>query len=83
MRERLEDKEKLLESKEKEVVSLTSLQSQNSGEVDVLNTLIQSKEKQISSLKDKVRIQSIIISSSFDHELSKVNLIPNRNPLIT
>lgn len=55
VRGRLEDKAKLLESKEKEIASLTSLQCQNSGEVDVLNTLIQSKEKQIVSLKDKVQ----------------------------
>ena len=54
MRDRLEDKEKLLDTKEKEVVSLASMQSKNSGEVDVLNTLIESKEKQITSLKEKV-----------------------------
>ena len=30
------------------------MQSKNSGEVDVLNTLIESKEKQITSLKEKV-----------------------------
>jgi hypothetical protein len=54
VRDRLEDKEKLLDTKEKEVVSLASMQSKNSGEVDVLNTLIESKEKQITSLKEKV-----------------------------
>ena len=54
MRDRLEDKEKLLDTKEKEIVSLASMQSKNSGEVDVLNTLIESKEKQITSLKEKV-----------------------------
>ena len=55
MRDRLDEKEKLLGDKEKEVLSLSSLQCQNSGEVDVLNTLIQSKEKQIASLKEKVK----------------------------
>jgi chromosome segregation ATPase len=54
VRDRLEDKEKLLDTKEKEIVSLASMQSKNSGEVDVLNTLIESKEKQITSLKEKV-----------------------------
>ena len=57
----MEEKEKILDTKEKEVVSLTSLQSQNSGEVDVLNTLIQSKEKQIASLKEKVGYITITI----------------------
>ena len=54
VRSRLEEKEKLLGDREKEVVSLSSLQSRNSGEVDVLNTLIQSKGKQIAALKEKV-----------------------------
>jgi hypothetical protein len=72
VRDRLEDKEKLLDTKEKEVVSLASMQSKNSGEVDVLNTLIESKEKQITSLKEKVpcfeySLQYALVPHTFFH----------------
>ena len=62
----------MLDIKEKEVVSLTSLQSQNNGEVDVLNTLIQSKEKQIASLKEKVG------SITATYEFSLINCCSQR-----
>lgn len=86
VRDRLDEKEKLLGDKEKEVSSLSSLQFQNSGEVDVLNSLMQSKEKQIASLKkkcvglenelsDKIQLLSSSRSqaTSMESELSAVN----------
>lgn len=55
LRSRLDEREDLLKQKEKKLLSVSSEHSENSYAVENLQSVLSTKERQITSLKQKVR----------------------------
>jgi len=65
LRTRLDEREDLLKQKEKKLISVSSEHSENSYAVDNLQSLLVTKERQITSLRLKVIQKTYRISKSF------------------
>lgn len=55
LRSRLDEREELLKQKEKKLLSVSSEHSENSYAVENLQSVLSTKERQITSLKQKVK----------------------------